>query len=39
MERRGEVKTTDFDQINEKGSLVTNKIQQNASISDSVIEL
>ena len=39
VERRGEVKTTDFDQINEKRSPVTNKIQQNASISDSVIEL
>ena len=39
VERRGEVKTTDFDQINEKRSLVTNKMQQNASISDSVTEL
>ena len=39
VERRGEVKTTDFDQINETRSTVTNKIQQNASISDSVIEL
>ena len=39
VERRGEVKTTDFDQINEKRSPVTNIIQQNASISDSVIEL
>ena len=39
VERRGEVKTTDFDQINEKRSLVTNKMQQNASISDSVIGL
>ena len=39
VERRGEVKTTDFDQINEKRSLVTNKMQQSASISDSVIEL
>ena len=39
VERRGEVKTTDFDQINEKRSPVTNKIQQNASRSDSVIEL
>ena len=38
MEHRGEVKTTDFDQINEKRSLV-DKMQQNASISDSVIEL
>ena len=39
VERRGEVKTTDLDQINEKRSPLTNKIQQNASISDSVIEL
>ena len=39
MERRGEVKTTDFDQINEKRSPVTNKIQQNAARADSVIEL
>ena len=39
MERRGEVKTTDFDQIEEKRSPVTNIIQQNAFISDSVIEL
>ena len=37
VERRGEVKTTDFDQINEKRSLVTNKMQQNASISDSCL--
>ena len=40
VECRGEVKTTDFDQIDEKWSPVTEKkIQQNASISDSVIEL
>ena len=39
VERRGEAKTTDFDQINEKRSPVTNKIQQNASRSDPVIEL
>ena len=39
VERRGEVKTTDFDKINEKRSPGTNKIQQNASRSDSVIEL
>ena len=39
VERRGEVKTTDFDQINEKRSPLTNKIQQNTSISDSEIEL
>ena len=39
VERRGGVKSTNFDQINEKRSPVTNKIQQNASISDSVIEL
>ena len=39
MERRGEVKTTDFDQIDEKRSPVTNKLQQNGSISNSVIEL
>ena len=39
VERRGGVKSTDFDQIDEKGSSVTNKIQQNASISESVIEL
>ena len=41
MEHRGEVKTTDFDQINEERSLV-DKMKQNASISavsDSVIEL
>ena len=38
MERRGGVKSTDFDQIDEKGSSVTNKIQQNASISESVID-
>ena len=37
VERRGEVKTTDFDQINEKRSPLTNKIQQNTSISDSVV--
>ena len=39
VERRGEVKTTDFDQIDEKRSPVTNKLQQNGSISNSVIEL
>ena len=39
VERRGEVKTTGFDQIDEKRPPVTNIIQQNASISDSVIEL
>ena len=39
VERRGEVLTTDFDQIDEKRSPVTNIIQQNASVSDSVIEL
>ena len=39
VDPRGEVTTTDFDQINEKRSPLTNKIQQNASRSDSVIEL
>ena len=39
VERRGEVKTTDFDQINETRSPVTNKMRQNASISDCVTEL
>ena len=39
VERRGGVKSKDFVQIDEKQSSVTNKIQQNASISESVIEL
>ena len=39
VESRGEVKTTDLDQINEKRSPLNNKIQQNTSISDSEIEL
>ena len=39
VERRGGVKSKDFDQIDEKRSSVTNKIQQNSSISESVIEL
>ena len=39
VERRGGVKTTDFDQIDKKRSPVSNEIEHNASISDSVIEL
>ena len=41
VERRGGVKSKDFDQIDEKPwrSSVTSKIQQNASMSESVIEL
>ena len=36
MEHRGGVKSKDFDQIDQKRSPVTDEIEHNASISDSV---